>query len=68
MYEHTKYVNDYYFSQIGVLTDNESNIVDCRERGFALLESQPDFLKNSVYLGDYDEEWTLRKVLRCFIW
>lgn len=68
MYEHTKNVNDYYFSQIGVLTDNESDIVDCRKRGFALLESQPDFLKNSVYLGDYDEEWSLRKVLRRFIW
>lgn len=68
MYEHTKNVNGYYFSQIGVLTDNEGDIVDCRKRGFALLESQPYFLKNSVYLGDYDEEWSLRKVLRRFIW
>ena len=68
MYEHTKNVNDYYFGEIGVAADHEGDIVECRERGFAVLESQPDFLKNAVYLGSYDEEWTLRKVLRRFIW
>lgn len=57
MYEHTKNVNDYYFGEIGVVTDNEGNIVECRERGFAVLESQPNFLKNIVHLGSYNEEW-----------
>ena len=46
----------------------EGTIVECRERGFAVLESQPDFLKNTVHFGSYDEEWSLRKVLRRFIW
>ena len=68
MYEHTKNVNDYYFGEIGVETDHEGTIVECRQRGVALLESQPDFLKNTVYLGSYGEEWSLRKVLRRFIW
>ncbi len=68
MYEHTKNVNDYYFGEIGVVTDNEGNIVECRERGFAVLESQPNFLKNIVHLGSYNEEWSLRKVLRRFVW
>lgn len=68
MYEHTKNVNEYYFGEIGVETDNEGSIVECRQRGFTLLESQPDFLKNIVYLGSYDEEWSLRKVLRRFVW
>ena len=68
MYEHTKNVNDYYFGEIGITTDHEGSIVKCRERGFGLLESQPDFLENTVYLGSYDEEWSLRKVLRRFIW
>ncbi len=68
MYEHTKNVNDYYFGEIGVRTDHEGTIVECRKRGFALLEGQPDFLKNTVYLGSYGEEWSLRKVLRRFIW
>ena len=68
MYEHTKNVNDYYFGEIGVAADHEGDIAECRERGFAVLESRPDFLKNVVYLGSYDEEWSLRKVLRRFIW
>ena len=68
MYEHTKNVNDYYFGEIGVAADHEGDIAECRERGFAVLESQPGFLKNTVYLGSYDEEWSLRKVLRRFIW
>lgn len=68
MYEHTKNVNDYYFGEIGVTTDNDGNIVECRERGFAVLESQPNFLKNIVHLGSYNEEWSLRKVLRRFVW
>lgn len=68
MYEHTKNVNDYYFGEIGVETDHEGTIVECRRRGFALLEGQPDFLRNTVYLGSYGEEWSLRKVLRRFIW
>lgn len=68
MYEHTKNVNDYYFGEIGVEAGHEGTIVECRRRGFALLESQPDFLKNTVYPGSYGEEWSLRKVLRRFIW
>lgn len=44
MYKHTKNVNDYYFGKIGVATDHEGNIVECREHGFAVVESQPDFI------------------------
>lgn len=68
MYEHTKNVNDYYFGEIGVEADHEGTIVECRRRGFALLEGRPDFLRNTVCLGSYGEEWSLRKVLRRFIW
>ncbi len=68
MYEHTKNVNEYYFGEIGVPADNEGSIVECRARGFSRLECRPDFLDNRVILGSYDEEWTLRKVLRRFIW
>lgn len=68
MYAHTRSVNDYYFDEIGVSADHEGTIVSCRERGFAALEKQADFLKNTVVLGSYDEEWSLRKVLRRFLW
>ena len=68
MYEHTKNVNAYYFGEIGVEADNEGDIVDCRRRGFEMLEKQPDFLENRVFEGSWDECWTLRKLLRRFIW
>lgn len=68
MYEHTKNVNAYYFGEIGVEADNEGDILQCRRRGFELLEKQPDFLANPVFEGSWDECWTLRKLLRRFIW
>lgn len=68
MYVHTRSVNSYYFGEIGVEADNEGTIYDCRKRGFEELEKQENFLENEVILGSYDEEWSLRKVLRRFIW
>ena len=68
MYQHTKSVNAYYFSEIGVDADNEGTIVSCRARGFDMLESIPDFLSLEAVPGSYDELWSVRKVLRRFIW
>ena len=68
MYQHTKNVNAYYFGEIGVDADNEGTIVQCRERGFNNLEKQQDFLNQGVIQGSYNENWSLRKVLRRFIW
>ena len=68
MYDHTKSVNSYYFAEIGVDADNSGNILECRRRGFEELEKHPDYLSNSVFEGSYGEDWTLRKVLRRFIW
>ena len=68
MYRHTKSVNPYYFGEIGVRADNEGTLFACRKRGFEALEAQPDFLHNSVTEGSYGEYWSLRKLLRRFIW
>ena len=68
MYEHTKNVNAYYFGEIDVDADNDGNIYDCRRRGFETLEKRPNFLQNAVIEGSYGEDWSLRKVLRRFIW
>ena len=68
MYRHTKSVNAYYFGEIGVEADNEGTILECRQRGFQLLEQQPEFLENKVVDGSYGELWSLRKVLRRFLW
>lgn len=68
MYEHTKNVNTYYFAEIAVDADHDGNIYECRKRGFESLEANPDFLQNTVRKGSYGEDWSLRKVLRRFIW
>ena len=58
----------YYFAEIAVDADHDGNIYECRKRGFESLESNPDFLQNTVRKGSYGEDWSLRKVLRRFIW
>ena len=68
MYEHTKNVNAYYFGEIGIDADNEGTILDCRKRGFERLEQTKNFLENPIYDGSYGEFWTLRKVMRRFLW
>ena len=68
MYEHTKNVNEYYFAEIEVDADNSGTIYECRKRGFEELEAKSDFLQNAVIEGSYGEDWSLRKVLRRFIW
>ena len=68
MYDHTKGVNTYYFGEIGIQVDHDGTIYECRQRGFNLLERTPDFLTNPLYHGSGEEEWSLRKVLRRFIW
>lgn len=68
MYQHTKNVNAYYFGEIGVDADNEGTILACRHRGFERLEQVPEFLNHPVVEGSYGESWSLRKVLRRFLW
>lgn len=68
MYEHTKNVNSYYFGEIGVDADNDGTILDCRKRGFALLEQSSGFLSLPPVEGSYGEMWSPRKVLRRFVW
>ena len=68
MYQHTKNVNEYYFSEIGVKSDNEGTIFSCRARGFETLENIAGYLSLDTVTGSYGEQWSVRKVLRRFIW
>lgn len=68
MYEHTKSVNAYYFAEIDVDADNSGTIYECRKRGFELLEKKSGFLSAGAYEGSYGEMWSVKKVLRRFIW
>ena len=68
MYRHTKNCNAYYFGEVGVDAGNEGTIVECRKKGFALLEKDWVFLENPVRTGSYGELWSVRKMLRRFLW
>lgn len=68
MYAHTRNVNSYYFGEIGVDIGNDGDILSCRERGFEVLECMPDFLSQPACEGSWGEWWSLRKVLRRFLW
>ncbi len=68
MYIHTSGVNGYYFGEIGLDISDSGNICEIRKLGFELLEKESDFLLNKVFNGSYGEKWTLRKVVRRFIW
>lgn len=68
MYEHTKNVNDYYFGEIDVKADNEGTILECRQRAFGILEGRDNYLENKVFNGSHNEQWSLKKMLRRFIW
>ena len=68
MYQHSKNVNSYYLGEIGVEAPNGPDILRCREEGFSRLEERKNFLGNPVFDGSYGELWSLRKVLRRFLW
>lgn len=68
MYDHCMNITEYYFGEIGVDAENGPDILSCRAKGFSELEKQEDFLQNRIFDGSYGEEWSLRKVLRRFIW
>lgn len=68
MYEHTKNVNSYYFGEIGVDVDNNGTIFECRKKGFEYLEQTKAYLDNASVEGSYTEMWSLRKLMRRFLW
>lgn len=66
MYLHVLSVNHFYFSRIGIQLSENDDLYRGRQSGFEMLE-QGEYLENSLHLVD-GEAWTLRKVLRRFIW
>ncbi|MCT1904636.1 hypothetical protein [Oceanobacillus sojae] len=68
MYEHTNGVTNYYAGEIGVKLDNIDNIYQNRVQALKKIEETCDFLHNKTFHGSYEEQWSLRKVLRRFIW
>jgi len=68
MFAHTNSVTAYYVGEIGAEVDNLPGCYENRVNGLAAMEAIPDFLNLPVIEGTYDEEWSVRKVLRRFLW
>lgn len=47
------------------ITDGKEELEEDYE---VIIEKLPNYLENKVFIGSYNEEWSLRKVLRRFIW
>ena len=54
--------------ELGADVDNLPGCYENRLNGLTAVEKIPDFLNLPVIEGSYDEEWSLRKVLRRFLW
>lgn len=68
MYVHTNSVTAYYLGELGAEVDNLPGFYENRVSGLMALEAIPGFLDLPVIEGSYGELWSLRKMLRRFLW
>ena len=68
MFDHTNRVTAYYVGELGAEIDNLPGCYENRLKGLKAVEELPGFLELPVIEGSYGEEWSLRKVLRRFLW
>ena len=68
IYRHANGIASYYAGEIGATHQNVPAIAENRLRALSCIEALPGYLTGGVFKGSYDELWSLRKVLRRFIW
>jgi hypothetical protein len=68
MMVHTNSVTRYYVAQLGIQLDNATDICENRLNAMRCIEMLPGCLDSAAVLGDYEEWWSLRKILRRFLW
>lgn len=68
MFSHVKRVNAYYFGELGVENPKSNDLYAERVKGFEAVERAFNFPASEVFEGSYGEYWSLRKVMRRFIW
>ena len=68
MYEHINQTTAYYVGAFGLPFENVPDIYTNRLQALSELEELPDFLSGEVYTAPDGELWTMRKVLRRFLW
>ena len=68
MFEHPDRVTSYYVGELGAEVDNLPGCYENRLNGLMAVEALSSFPALPVIKGSYGEEWSLRKVLRRFLW
>lgn len=68
MFDHTNRVTSYYVGELGAEMDDLPGCLENRLLGLGKLEALPGFLTQPPRVGSYGEAWSLRKVLRRFLW
>lgn len=68
MYRHTNQTTAYYAAAFGIELENVPDIYGNRLQVLEELESLEDFRSARVYTAPDGELWTMRKVLRRFLW
>lgn len=67
MLAHINGTTGYYISRLGIVIDELPTLIGNRALAFRFIEAQPDYLSSKVFTVD-GEQWTLKKVLRRFLW
>ena len=68
MYRHINDVTAYYAAAVGIGLENVPDLYLNRLQVLSELEALPDFLSDRVYTAPDGELWTMRKVIRRFLW
>ena len=68
MFDHTNSCTAYYVGQLGAESDGLPGCLENRRQALAALEALPDFLAAPPRVDGCGEEWSLRKVMRRFLW
>ena len=68
MFEHVNSVTAYYAAAFGIELENLPDLYANRMQALSEVEHLDDFLSDRVYIAPDGESWTVRKLLRRFLW
>lgn len=68
MYEHVNQTTSYYAAAMGIELENLPDLYANRMQILSEVEQPEDFLDCPVHIAPDGERWTLRKLLRRFLW
>ena len=68
MYDHTNHTTAYYMAAFGIPFENMPDLYANRLQALAEIEEREELLTGKVCTAPDGERWTLRKLLRRFLW